>query len=141
MRWWLKATTAYLTPSGQSYGWSYTPRTRNSPPRSQLSIDAKLPADFRVVEECWFHRFAKWMGFASEFQTGDDAFDASCYIYSDDASFSNSLRGSNLRQRIRAIFEIGNELSGRDGKLIVTMREASRAPDPTIADSVVRELF
>jgi hypothetical protein len=120
----------YRTPSGQAYEWYYRPRSRSSPPHSKLRFDAPLPVDFSLESEGVFSKLAKWLGCASEFQTGDVAFDDRFYIFSDDPPFHALLNSDQLRASISAIFAQGVErITAQKGKLIIDLAEASKIPD------------
>ena len=132
---WRNSTTDHVTSAGDSYRWHYETSSRYRAARSKVSISANVPIDFRIAKENSFHRFAKWLSFASEFQTGDDKFDETYYIESDDASFWHLLGTPDVRRSVHRIFVWNGctELAARHGRLTVTMARAT--PDPAVAEA------
>jgi Sel1 repeat len=133
-------TSEHVTSAGHLYRWHYKPRR---PARSELSISANLPVDFCIAKENRFHRFAKRLGFASEFQTGDAEFDATYYIESDDPSLWHALGSADVRRSVYRIFAIGDTIrvAARRDRLTVAMAIATPDPDPYRANEIVRELL
>ncbi len=95
---------SYTSDTGIAYYWHYTPGSKNTPPRAELSIDAPLPFEFRLDHESKPQKIAKWLGFATEFQTGDPAFDGKVYIDSDDPRFCENL--SHIQGLRKAVLDL-----------------------------------
>ena len=61
----------------------------------RIGIDVESSFNFRLKEEKWYDRFFTWIGLAVEGQVGEDDFDKTVYIESDDSIFLRFLRKSD----------------------------------------------
>lgn len=126
------------TRSGKSYQWNYV-RTKNGA-RASLIVTTDVPISFSLEEEKWFQRFAKKLGFATEFQTGDTQFDKQVYILSDSSDFCNRLRSDDvLRKLCVQLFTVGDciKVDAGKGRIEVAWRQAQITLDPDTAEAMV----
>ncbi len=112
-----------FTKSGLQYRWHYTPPAKNSPARAQLSIPMEVDYSLSFEREHAGRWLAKTLGFAREFQTGDEAFDKKVYIASDDPQIGDRLHSdAELRQVIKGLFGFGiQRVRLHKGRLSVSM--------------------
>jgi len=97
-----------VTESNPPYRWKCQKDRYNKPVRSTLSIAVSSPQTFRLLRECTLSRLAKWLGFATKFQTGSEEFDDKIFIESDDDAIHGRLQNRpELRKLILELFASG----------------------------------
>src|SRR5690606_11864313 len=108
-----------------------------------MHIDAALPIEFTLEKETFFHRMAKTLGFATEFQTHDLEFDAKCYILCDDVRLHHALRGNtSLRRALQgALIHAASSIKVKKGRLVARMHRAQASPDKSLADPMAETLY
>jgi len=87
---------------GSPYTILYTPPVPGKHPRpSFLRISTPAPAasgEFHMAPQTWFDRVCKRIGLAVEVETGDDVFDAECYVKSDTPEFAAAYLGDSIKR-------------------------------------------
>jgi hypothetical protein len=91
-----------------------------------VGFDAPSGWRFNFRREGPFDRFAKAIGLAREFQTGDVAFDGRIYIECDDATLHRQLARRELRNAIFSLFAKSaiRSLAGAESRLWFTLSTA-----------------
>lgn len=87
--------------AGAAYTTYYqTPTTGKHARPSELRVGTAVdtPCEVRVTTETWFDRACKRVGLATEIETGDDAFDAECYVRSDTPAFADAYLADPLKR-------------------------------------------
>lgn len=118
-----------FTKSGLQYHWHYIPPAKNTPARAELSIPMEVDYTLSFEREHFGRWLAKALGFAREFQTGDESFDKKVYITSDDPQIGDKLQADiELRETMKSLFEFGIEaIKLHKGRLRISMvKTASR---------------
>lgn len=97
--------TGNATPLGETKYFKETfGRGRYSGPITLLSLPISLPHSFHLHLESDIDHYAKQLGLATEFQTGDQQFDQKWYIASDNPHFTSVLKSDHqLREKIREL--------------------------------------
>jgi hypothetical protein len=87
---------------GSPYTVLYTPPVPGKHPRpSVLRISTPAPdarGEFFMAPQTWFDRVCKRFGLAVEIETGDEVFDAECYVRSDTPEFAAAYLGDSIKR-------------------------------------------
>lgn len=87
---------------GSPYTVLYTPPVPGKHPRpSVLRISTPAPnasGEFHMSPQTWFDRTCKRFGIAVEIETGDEVFDAECYVRSDTPEFAAAYLGDSIKR-------------------------------------------
>ncbi len=130
------------TLNGLPYLWRYRPGGRGSPGFTWIGIELDAPFDFLLLPEGKGQKLAKWMGFATEFQTGDTVFDDQVYIDCDFLPFCEKLRDSSeLRRAISGLLQTQvKSLTLSGGRLVALLKQPNSVPDEDTAEAVAGAL-
>ena len=87
---------------GSPYTVLYTPPVPGKHPRpSVLRISTPVTeaqGEFHMAPQTWFDRVCKRFGIAVEIETGDEVFDAECYVRSDTPEFAAAYLGDSIKR-------------------------------------------
>lgn len=73
-----------------------------------LGIDCPTSANFTIKRQSTLDSFFKWIGIANEFETGDETFDNSFYLITDNKTFHHSIASSEIfRSSVKNIMSFG----------------------------------
>ena len=135
-----------VSPKGLSYLWSFHPGFSYAAPRYEVSIETPVPMEFTLEPESRSQKAVKWLGFATEFQTGDEVFDRKVYIGSDDPGFCERLQASKpLRDAILRALKTTDphaykSLSCKNGRLRLFIHNPAEQPNSQRIDSYLDKL-
>lgn len=103
-----------------------------------VRIDVDPALEFELKRESWLDRLAKFLGVSREVQVGRDAFDASCYVVSDDVAVRARLRAdAQLTDRLRELVEyrVGyrfQRLVCRNGRMRIDLKPLVAKPNSPV---------
>jgi len=130
------------TPSGLPFVWDYS-TNKGRVVASWIKLESGLELDFTFQEETMWTRFSSRLGFCSEYQTNDEAFNNRIFVMSDSSAFRQRLTlDSKLRHAVTAAFNAGvREICFKKGYFVARLSQNMREPDMAQAEIVVKALM
>jgi hypothetical protein len=106
---------------------------------TEYSTELKSRSVFRLTHESWIDRVCKKIGFATELQTGDAAFDSSVYIACDSPLFHAAVKDTpDIRNAVTTLMQMGAKSLTSNGKKLTVRLPGDRSSELPIATLLVK---
>lgn len=136
---WRRTTAGDPKQTGAIAWWLYQQKHKGRTVATRFGVRLASPIFFRLTREGGFDRFFKRIGFTTEIQTGDEAFDRGVYVSCDHPALAPVLQAdASARAAVLVLFSKGVRTIVTDGEYLWADRQGDTPPDEATLAELAR---